>query len=106
MAYTIWQCDYEIRKLNNALNQISYIRSYLSNYVSNVDNEVNRLASSYTVNGDATNTVTRLKNLRGNANETSNYLKNTIVPAINNAIYKLRKIREELEREEAEAAAK
>ena len=100
MAYTIWQCDYEIGKLNTALSQISYIRTYLSNYVTNVEQEASKLAAVYSVNGDATASADRLNKLCNDANETSNYLKNTIVPAINNTIYRLRRIREELEREE------
>lgn len=101
MADTIYQCDLEIRKLNNALNQISYIRSYLANYISNVDIEISKLVASYSVDGTATNAVTRLRALRNDANETSNYLKNTIVPGINNAIYQLRKKKQSLAEESA-----
>ncbi len=110
MPSTISGCYAEIRKYEALSSSISSLVSLLNSNEKNFGNLKKSLQENYLVNSDITPVYDMTNNLSVDVNKTSNYLKNTILPAISSAIRALyRRIAEleaEAERRRQEEASK
>lgn len=106
---TVQDCTDSINKYNALKDNIYAIINHLNNATDYSYKAKNQLDGVYTINDYNTNLYSRTKSLAENIGSTSNYLKNTIIPAIDNAINGLNDqivaIQEE-ERRRAEEAAR
>lgn len=91
----------EIRKYNNLKTILSKIISDLSSSVNEMSNIHSDITSVYSVNDNNTLIVSKVNNLSKDITNTGSYLKNTVLPAIDSAIYSLRKKIEKAKAEEA-----
>lgn len=106
---TVQDCTNNINKYNALKDNIYVIINHLNNANDYSFKAKNQLDGVYTINDSNTNIYSRIKLLSENINSTSNYLKNTIIPAIDNAINGLNnqiKAIQEEERRRAEEAAR
>lgn len=105
MPSTIPACYAQIRQFEALSKNIDSVVKSLNACDSKFSNLDRTLDANYNVNNDVTPVYHKLKDLDGDISEASNYLKNSVVPAINSAINALyRRIQEIREREEREAA--
>ena len=88
---SISQCQYNIQRYRTLKTKINSIISNLSFAITNTDDLNTEIKSKYQVNDNYTPVVTRTTNLKNNIKKTSNYLNNTIIPAIDSAISDLYK---------------
>lgn len=100
MPSTISGCYAEIRKYEALSSSISSIISLLNSNDKNFENLKKSIQENYLVNNDVTPIYDKTNNLAVDVNKTSNYLKNTILPAISSAIKALYRRIAELEAEE------
>lgn len=105
MPSSISGCYSQIRQFETLSSNISNIISLLNNTADNFDSLMDKLVEIYNVNGDVTPVHDLIKELDDDKSKTSNYLKNSVIPAINSAISALYRRIAELE-EEARRAAK
>lgn len=89
------QYSYLLRKVRDVVASIN-------NFTTNTQDEVNILSNSYNVNNEDTEALTRLKKVKSDAQKTSNYLKNTVIPSIESNISSLERTIDRLEEEERE----
>lgn len=99
MPSTISGCYAEIRKYEALSSSISSLVSLLNSDEKNFGNLKKSLQENYLVNSDITPVYDKTNNLSVDVNKTSNYLKNTILPAIVSAIRALYRRIAELEAE-------
>lgn len=103
MPSTISGCYADIRKYEALSSSISSLISLLDSNDKNFVNLKKNIQENYLINGDVTPIYDKTNNLAVDVDKTSNYLKNTILPAISSAIKALyRKIAEIEAKEEAE----
>lgn len=103
MPSTISGCYADIRKYEALSSSISSLISLLDSNDKNFVNLKKNIQENYLINGDVTPIYDKTNNLAVDVDKTSNYLKNTILPAISSAIKALyRKIAEIEAEEEAE----
>ncbi len=100
MPSTISGCYAEIRKYEALSSSISSIISLLNSNDKNFENIKKTIQENYLVNNDVTPIYDKTNNLGVDVNKTSNYLKNTILPAISSAIRTLYRRIAELQAEE------
>lgn len=86
---SIDSCNSDIQKYRNIKTNIQSIINYLSAYNSDTDDLVRSINTSYQVDSDETCLVKSIELTQEDVQKTSNYLKNTIIPAIDNAINRL-----------------
>lgn len=107
MPSSISGCYAQIRQYQELSKDIANIISKINACADNFKKLDETLVDNYNINGNTTPVYDRLSDLDDETSKTSNYLNNTIIPAINSAINALyRRIRElEAEEEAARAAA-
>ena len=86
----------------NLLRKVRDVVASINNFTTNTQDEVNILSNSYNVNNEDTEALTRLKKVKSDAQKTSNYLKNTVIPSIESNISSLERTIDRLEEEERE----
>lgn len=103
MPSTISGCYAEIRKYETLSSSISEIIELLNSNDKNYENLMINLRENYLINSDVTPVYDKVNGLVDDVDKTSNYLKNTILPAISSEIKALyRRIAELEAAEEAE----
>lgn len=100
MPSTIAGCYAEIRKYQTLSSGVSSVISQLNSCNSNYVNLKKNIQENYLVNNDTTPVYDRVSKLETEAHKISNYLSNTILPAIAAAIQALYRRIAELEEEE------
>ena len=103
MPSTIPGCYADIRKYEALSSSISSLVSLLDSNDKDFENLKKNIQDNYLVNGDVTPVYDKTNNLAVDVDKTSNYLKNTILPAISFAIKALYRRIAEIEAEEEEA---
>ncbi|NLC48223.1 MAG: hypothetical protein GX758_02565 [Tenericutes bacterium] len=103
---SIAACYNQIRKYEKLKQNIQKIIASLNDFDNSNDKTIHELKEIYLVNGDNTPVYDRCISLKGQANKTSNYLNNNIIPAIDSAINELYRTIARLEAEAEEARAK
>ncbi len=80
----------------NKIHKYEILKSDINTIIINLNNTVNdlenirpNLKNIYNINEDITPIVSNVEKVKNKISETSNYLKNTIIPSINNTIRKL-----------------
>lgn len=104
MPSSISGCYAQIRQFEALSGNVSNIISLLNGTTDKFDSIMDKLTDIYNVNGDVTPVYDLLKDLDGDKSKTSNYLKNSVIPAINSAIRALYRRIAELEEEARRAA--
>lgn len=104
MPSSISGCYAQIRQFETLSSNVSNIISLLNGTTDKFDSIMDKLTDIYNVNGDVTPVYDLLKDLDGDKSKTSNYLKNSVIPAINSAINALYRRIAELEEEARRAA--
>lgn len=90
----------EINRYNSLKSKLSNIVSELRKASANILNAPDELTKVYSYNSGGTLLSGKIKILSNDMTETSNHINNVVIPAIDSAIYKLkRKIAEEKEKE-------
>lgn len=97
-------CYAMIRKYEKLKENIGQIISHLNNYTDSNNKIAHDIAVNYIVDGNSTPVQTRIKFLGEKTDKTSNYLKNSIIPAIDSEIRSLYRLIAQLEAEAAAAA--
>lgn len=103
---SIWQCQQDIQKYRTLSSNLNSIMIKLSEAAGNVHIINSEIKNKYQINDSFTPIVTRTTNLKKSIDSTYNYLKNTVIPAIDLAISDLNKEIEKIEREERERREK
>lgn len=104
MPSSIAECYSQIRQYQELSKDIANIISKINACADNFKKLDETLVDNYNINGNTTPVYDRLSELDKEASKTSNYLNNTIIPAINSAISDLYRRIAELEAEAAAAA--
>lgn len=90
----------EINRYNSLKSKLSNIVSQLQKSSNNISKAPDELTKVYSYNSGGTFLSEKIKILCNDMTETSNHINNVILPAIDSAIYKLkRKIAKEKEKE-------
>ena len=92
----------EKNQYSNLLRKVRDVVASINNFTTNTQDEVSILSNSYNVNNEDTEALTRLKKVKSDAQKTSNYLKNTVIPSIESNISSLEITIDRLEEEERE----
>ena len=92
----------EKNQYSNLLRKVRDVVASINNFTTNTQDEVSILSNSYNVNNEDTEALTRLKKVKSDAQKTSNYLKNTVIPSIESNISSLERTIDRLEDEERE----
>ena len=92
----------EKNQYSNLLRKVRDVVASINNFTTNTQDEVSILSNSYNVNNEDTEALTRLKKVKSDAQKTSNYLKNTVIPSIESNISSLERTIDRLEEEERE----
>ncbi len=100
---SISQCRYEISRYNSLKSSINSVISSLSSASGSADDLSYEIKDKYKLNDNSTPIVDRTIELKENIENTSNFLSNKVIPAIDSAIYSLYR---EIERLEAEERAR
>lgn len=97
-------------QLQRDLTRYEYLKNNLGTVVTELNSANDSIGKikttiddNYSINDSGNKTGERAKKLYNNVSETSNYVKNTIIPAINK---KMEEIRKEIERIEEEEEAR
>jgi hypothetical protein len=85
---TIEESRRNIYKYNDIINKLSVIIGNLEKYIEVNNKTLAKISQEYSVNDENPAIYKRIKLLSEDANKTSNYLKDTIIPAIRYAIRK------------------
>ncbi|MBQ6841576.1 MAG: hypothetical protein IJO63_05655 [Bacilli bacterium] len=93
----IEECDYDIRRYQSLRNRVKSIIVYLEKYDSKSEEFEKKINGAYLVDNEKTNISKRITDLKDDVHKTSNYLKYTIIPNIDECINRLRKTRQLLE---------
>lgn len=96
---SIASCNAEIRRYKNLKSKINSIISYLSRFDDTSSDLIQDLNRAYQINSDSSVLENRIANNKKDVKETSNYLKYTIIPAINSEINELNRTIQRLEEE-------
>lgn len=103
MPSTIAGCYAEIKRYQVLSSGVSNVISQLKSCSSNYLNLKKNIQENYLVNNDTTPVYDKVSTLESEADKTSNYLSNTILPAVASAIQALYRRIAELEEEERRA---
>lgn len=104
MPSSISGCYSQIRQFENLSRNISSIIDSLNNTDDKFKDIMDKLTDNYNVNGEVTPVYDLVKDLDDDKSKTSNYLKNSVIPAINSAIKALYRRIAQLEEEARRAA--
>ncbi len=102
---SIAECRNNINNYNTLKSKVNSIITYLNNYNDKDDIVLTKLDQNYSINSENANIYGTLNNLSTDINKTSNYLKNTILPEIDNAIRNENNTIAAIEEEQRRAAA-
>lgn len=97
---TIAGCRALINQYQSLRNNVLNVSASIDSSSSSILNVYNRLRDAYNVNDDVTPITMRSYQLSVDTEKTSNYLKNTVVPEIDEEIARLRREIARLEEEE------
>lgn len=92
---------YDIRRYNSIKSNLQTIINYLNSYNVDCDDLSKQIKNVYSINSDDSNLYDNVISIKEDVYKTSNYLKNTVIPSINNEIYSLNKKIAKLQAEEA-----
>lgn len=99
---SIWQCEQEIQRYRNLSSNLKTIISSLSSAAGNTYSLSNEIDNKYQVNDSFTPIVTKTNQLKNDIESTCNYLKITVIPAIDAEINELEREIDRIEQEERE----
>lgn len=88
---SITQYKYDLRRYKTIRTNLNSIVNELSYAIDNADDVGNSIKSRYLVNDDYTPAVSRSRQLKSNLTNERNYIRNSVIPAINLAIRDLEK---------------
>lgn len=98
---SIESCRYDIRRYNTIKANVQNIINYLNNYNNQCEDLAREIKKVYSVDNEDTNLYNSVNAIKNDVQKTSNYLKNTIIPSINNAVKELNRQISSLQAEQA-----
>lgn len=103
---TISDCYNKINQYQSLSKNINAIISKLDAFGDDSKDLIEKLEDNYLINNKNSLIYDRVSSLKSDTNKTSNYLQNTILPAISSEINRLYRLIRQLEAEAKAAAAK
>ena len=100
---SIEQCRYDIRRYNRIKTSVNSIISRLASATRDMNDFSNEIKNKYLINDDCAPIILKSNKLETNLKDVQHTLKNKVIPAIDNSIYKLKKTISQLEAEEQAA---